>query len=40
MSLLDVVHGSDGSIGLSVLGEANEAKPAAASSIAVLDDDL
>lgn len=37
---LDVVHGLDGVLGFGVLGEAHEAKAAAAASIAVLDHDL
>jgi len=35
----DVVHGLDGVFGLGVLGEAHEAKAAAAASVAVLDHD-
>jgi len=35
----DVVHGLDGVLGFGVLGEAHEAKAAAAASIAVLDHD-
>lgn len=38
--LLDVVHGLNGRFGIGLLGEANEAEAAAATSVAVLDDNL
>lgn len=39
-SVLDVVHGRNSILGIGVLGESNEAETAAASSVAVLDDNL
>lgn len=38
--LLDVVHGRNGSIGASVVSEANEAEATTAASVTVLHDDL
>lgn len=38
--LLNVIHVCDRSVGLGILGEAHKAKATAATSVAVLDDDL
>ena len=40
MRLLNIVHVSDGSVSLGVLGEANKAETTAATGVAVLYDDL
>jgi hypothetical protein len=37
---LNVVHGLDGGVGFTILGEAHESKAATAASIAILDHDL
>lgn len=39
-SLLDVVHGSNSSIGISLLAIADESEATAATSVSVLYDDL
>lgn len=38
--LLDVVHRSDGALGIVLVGVAHEAKPTATTRIAVFNDDL
>lgn len=38
--ILDVVHGSNGSVGVSILGETDESEATAAAGIAVLNNDL
>jgi hypothetical protein len=40
MHLLNVIHVSNGGIGLGVLGKADEAETTAATGVAVLDDNL
>lgn len=40
MDILDVVHGSNGSISVSILGVTDESEATAAAGIAVLDNDL
>jgi hypothetical protein len=39
-NLLYIVHGSDGSIGLGVLGKADEAETTTTTSVTILHDDL
>lgn len=40
MNILNVVHGGDSSIGISLLAVADETESTAAATVAVLDDDL
>ena len=40
MRILNVVHVSNSSVGLAVLGEAHKAETTAATSVTVLDDNL
>lgn len=39
-NILDVVHGSNGSVGISLLAVTDESETTAAAGIAVLDNDL